>query len=175
VGPHHLLADEPLAFGGLGGGPSLYDYLSVALGACTSMTFQVYAERKGWQLPPFVVEVRHGKVHAKDCVDCVEGETGLIDRFERLISFESDLGEEIRANAVEIAGKCPVHRALERSQRTWHSSSSPHARLILTRPRMSGCSCARLGSRTECSTRTRLSSRLLARPGAGLWRNPPQS
>lgn len=113
AGPYRLLADEPVAFGGLGSGLSPYDLLSIALGTCTSMTFQLYAERKGWRLPPFAVEVRHGKVHAKDCADCVQDGTGLIDRFERLISFESEPGEEVRAKAVEIAGKCPVHRTLE--------------------------------------------------------------
>ncbi len=64
-------------------------------------------------MPPFTVEVRHGKVHAKDCVACVEGGSGLIDRFDRTISFETDPGEEVRAKAIEIAGKCPVHRTLE--------------------------------------------------------------
>jgi uncharacterized OsmC-like protein/alpha/beta superfamily hydrolase len=112
-GPHRLIADEPEAFGGLGSGPSPYDFLSIALGACTSMTFQLYAERKGWQLPAFTVEVRHGKVHAKDCATCLDGRTGLIDRFERTITFDEDPGEEVRAKAFEIAGKCPVHRTLE--------------------------------------------------------------
>ena len=110
---HRLIADEPEAFGGLGSGPSPYDYLSIALGACTSMTFQLYAERKGWQLPAFTVEVRHAKVHAKDCATCIAGGTGLIDRFERTITFDEDPGEEVRAKALEIAGKCPVHRTLE--------------------------------------------------------------
>jgi uncharacterized OsmC-like protein len=113
AGPHRLVADEPEAFGGLGSGPSPYDYLSIALGACTSMTFQLYAERKGWQLPALTVEVHHAKVHAQDCATCVEGGTGFIDRFERTITFETDPGEEVRAKAAEIAGKCPVHRTLE--------------------------------------------------------------
>ena len=77
------------------------------------MTFQLYAERKGWQLPAFAVEVRHAKVHAEDCATCLEGGTGLIDRFDRTITFERDPGEEVRAKAAEIAGKCPVHRTLE--------------------------------------------------------------
>lgn len=113
AGAHRLIADEPESFGGRGSGPSPYDFLSIALGACTSMTFQLYAERKGWTLPPFTVEVRHAKVHAKDCVACAEGGRGLVDRFDREITFEDDPGEEVRAKALEIAGKCPVHRSLE--------------------------------------------------------------
>jgi putative redox protein len=112
AGEHRLIADEPESFGGSGSGPSPYDFLSVALGACTSMTFQLYAERKGWTLPSFTVEVRHAKVHATDCKTCTEGGSGLIDRFERHITFEGDPGEEVRAKAIEIAGKCPVHRTL---------------------------------------------------------------
>ena len=73
AGRHRLLADEPVSYGGLDSGPSPYDFLSAALGACTSMTLQLYAERKGWQLPPYTVEVRHAKVHAEDCVNCAEG------------------------------------------------------------------------------------------------------
>ncbi len=113
VGPHRLLADEPAKEGGLDTGPSPYDLLAAALGACTSITLQLYADRKGWHLPPFTVVVRHAKVHAQDCATCVEGGTGLVDRFERTISFEGDPGEEVRSKVAEIAGKCPVHRTLE--------------------------------------------------------------
>ena len=113
AGPHRLIADEPGSYGGLGSGPSPYDFLSVALGTCTSMTFQLYAERKGWQLPPFSVEVSHAKVHAEDCAICIEGGTGLVDYFDRRIAFASDPGEAVREKALEIAGKCPVHRTLE--------------------------------------------------------------
>jgi putative redox protein len=109
---HRLMSDEPEGLGGNGSGPSPYDLLSAALAACTSMTFQLYAERKGWALPPFTVKVRHGKVHAKDCVACLEGATGMIDRFERQIAFEAEPGDEVRAKALEIADKCPVHRTL---------------------------------------------------------------
>jgi uncharacterized OsmC-like protein/pimeloyl-ACP methyl ester carboxylesterase len=113
VGPHRLTADEPESYGGLGSGPTPYDFLSVALGACTSMTFQLYAERKGWSLPPFTVDVSNAKVHAADCAECVEGGSGMIDRFDRTVTFENDPGDEVRAKALEIADKCPVHRTLE--------------------------------------------------------------
>ncbi len=115
TGPHRLVADEPVSLGGHGSGPSPYDFLSIALSACTSMTFQLYAERKGWTLPPFTVEVRHAKVHAEDCAACVEGHGGLVDRFSREITFQNDPGEQVRAKLLEIAGKCPVHRTLEAS------------------------------------------------------------
>jgi putative redox protein len=113
AGRHRMLADEPESYGGLDSGPSPYDFLSAGLGACTSMTLRLYAERKGWQLPPCTVEVRHAKVHADDCVSCADGQSGQIDQFERRITFETDPGPEVTEKIAEIADKCPVHRTLE--------------------------------------------------------------
>jgi putative redox protein len=112
AGRHRLLADEPESYGGLDSGPSPYDFVAAGLGACTSMTLQLYAERKGWQLPPFTVEVRHTKVNAEDCVNCGEGRNGKIDQFERRITFETDPGPAVTEKIAEIADKCPVHRTL---------------------------------------------------------------
>jgi putative redox protein len=77
------------------------------------MTLRLYAERKGWQLPPYTVEVRHAKVHADDCVSCADGQSRQIDQFERRIIFETDPGPEVTEKIAEIADKCPVHRTLE--------------------------------------------------------------
>lgn len=112
-GSHLLLADEPVSYGGLDTGPSPYDFVSIALGACTSMTLRMYAERKGWDIGQISVTVDHAKVHARDCADCGEGREGRIDRFERRISVAGDLQDEERAKLLEIADKCPVHRTLE--------------------------------------------------------------
>lgn len=113
VDDHHLLADEPSSVGGDGSGPSPYDYLSIALGTCTSMTLRMYADFKKLELGRVTVDVAHGKVHADDCRDCGEGKTGKIDRFERTISVEGEISPELRGKLEEIAGKCPVHRTLE--------------------------------------------------------------
>jgi putative redox protein len=115
-GRHRLLADEPAAAGGLDSGPSPYDYLAVALGACTSMTLRIYAEHKKLALPPVTVRVGHGKVPVEHCEDCgkaVEGRTGKIDRFERTISVTGGADPALAAKLVEVANKCPVHRTLE--------------------------------------------------------------
>ena len=112
-GAHRMLADEPMDYGGLDSGPSPYDFVSIALGACTSMTLRMYVERKGWEVGQISVSVDHGKVHAKDCEDCGEGREGRIDRFERRISVDGVVDDEVRAKLLEIADKCPVHRTLE--------------------------------------------------------------
>ncbi|MFN0193113.1 MAG: alpha/beta fold hydrolase [Aestuariivirga sp.] len=112
VGPHNLRADEPASVGGNDSGPSPYDFLAVALGACTSMTLRMYAERKGLTLGQISVKVQHAKVHAQDCAEC-EGREGRVDRFERTIKIAGGVPAEIAGKIVEIAGKCPVHRTLE--------------------------------------------------------------
>lgn len=117
AGRHRLFADEPESVGGLDTGPSPYDFLSIALGACTAMTLRMYADRKGLALGRISVDVSHAKVHMEDCIDCsdeLKGK-GRIDRFSRVISVEGEISDEIRDKLVEIAGKCPVHRTLERS------------------------------------------------------------
>lgn len=116
AGRHHLLADEPESVGGLNSGPTPYDYISIALGACTTMTLRMYAEYKKLALGRVSVSVNHGKVpveHCEDCGEVVEGRTGKIDRFERTISVEGPLDEALRGKLLEIANKCPVHRTLE--------------------------------------------------------------
>jgi len=116
AGAHRMLADEPKSAGGLDSGPSPYDYLAAALGACTSMTLRVYAEHKQVALGRLTVSVVHGKLPAEHCQDCgeaAEGRTGKIDRFERVISVEGGVDAAMVGKLVEIANKCPVHRTLE--------------------------------------------------------------
>src|SRR6056297_1915365 len=112
AGPrHHLLADEPEAYGGTGRGLTPYGLLSAGLGACTSMTIRMYARRKGWPLEGVSVDICHDKVHAQDA-----GHPGAKpDRFRRLIRLKGALSEAQRRKLLEIADKCPVHRTLERS------------------------------------------------------------
>ena len=115
AGRHRLLADEPISVGGLDSGPSPYDYLAAALGACTAMTLRIYAEHKKMALGRLSVSVTHGKrpaAHCEDCGDVVEGRTGEIDRFERVISVAGGTDAVTADKLVEIAGKCPVHRTL---------------------------------------------------------------
>jgi putative redox protein len=111
VGAHKLLADEPADVGGLGSGPGPYDLLLAALGACTSMTLRLYAERKKLPLERTEVRLRHSKVHATDCAEC-ETKEGMLDRIERVIRLEGKLNAEQRKQLLAIADKCPVHRTL---------------------------------------------------------------
>ncbi|ANM29612.1 osmotically inducible protein C [Acidobacteria bacterium Mor1] len=111
AGRHRLVADEPQRVGGEDRGPGPYDLLLASLGACTSMTLRMYADRKEWPLEEVEVTLRHRRVHAKDCADC-ESETGLVDEIEREVEIRGDLDAEQRARLMEIADRCPVHRTL---------------------------------------------------------------
>ncbi|MGI9102407.1 MAG: OsmC family protein [Terriglobales bacterium] len=111
IGPHQFQADEPVSAGGGDTGPNPYELLLAALGACTSMTLRMYANRKQWALAGVQVRLSHNKIHAQDCMDC-ETKAGMIDQIEREITLEGDLSDEQRQRLLEIANKCPVHRTL---------------------------------------------------------------
>jgi len=111
AGRHVLHADEPSSHGGGDTGPSPYEYLLAGLGACTSMTLRMYANRKGWPLERVAVRLRHAKIHAADCAEC-ETSTGRVDRIDRELQIDGPLDTAQRQRLLEIADKCPVHRTL---------------------------------------------------------------
>ncbi|MBS9464355.1 alpha/beta fold hydrolase [Flagellimonas sp. 389] len=111
VGNHYMIADEPTDFGGNDFGPSPYELVSAGLSACTVMTIQMYARRKGWPIDNVEVHTSYSKSHAEDCENC-ENDTSKIDTFHREIKLTGNLDEKQRAKIMEIADKCPVHRTL---------------------------------------------------------------
>jgi uncharacterized OsmC-like protein len=111
AGKHHLVADEPVNAGGQDNGPGPYDLLLASLGACTSMTLRLYADRKKIPLQRVEVRLRHFRVYASDCAEC-ETKEGMVDHIDREISLDGDLSADQRAKLMEIADKCPVHRTL---------------------------------------------------------------
>jgi uncharacterized OsmC-like protein/pimeloyl-ACP methyl ester carboxylesterase len=111
IGPHQMLADEPVAAGGEDSGPGPYDYLLAGLGACTSMTMRMYADRKSLPLERVTVTLKHSKIYAEDCAEC-ETKAGMLDQIDRTIAMEGTLDADQRKRLMEIADKCPVHRTL---------------------------------------------------------------
>lgn len=111
AGKHHLVADEPEEVGGSNLGPTPYDLLTAALGACTAMTIRMYSERKKWDLQEVTVHLDHHKDYGQDCEDC-EKSSAKIDHFTRTIELKGNLDDEQKQRLLEIADKCPVHKTL---------------------------------------------------------------
>ncbi len=111
AGGHELVVDEPAGVGGRDAGPTPYDLILGALGACTSMTLRLYAERKGLPLDDVEVTLSHRRIHAKDCADC-ETAKAMLDEITVRIAVKGPLNEEQRSRLLEIAEMCPVHRTL---------------------------------------------------------------
>lgn len=111
AGQHRLIADEPVSAGGGDAGPDPYDYLLAGLGVCTSMTVGLYARRKQLPLENIKVSLWHSRIHAKDCEEC-ETREGMVDRIDVEVELTGALSAEQHGALMEIAAKCPVHRAL---------------------------------------------------------------
>ena len=111
-----MLADEPVAAGGQDSGPGPYDFVLAGLGACTSMTMRMYADRKSLPLDRVTVTLKHSKIHAEDCAEC-ETREGMLDQIDRVIAIEGALDADQRKRLMEIADKCPVHRTLTSEMR----------------------------------------------------------
>lgn len=113
AGRHQLIADEPVPVGD-DAGPNPYDLVLAGLGACTSMTVRMYANRKGWPLEQVRVMLRHSRIHAEDCAEC-ETTKGMIDHIDREIELIGDLDDTQRERLMGIAERCPVHVTLTSS------------------------------------------------------------
>lgn len=110
---HALTADEPVALGGTNRGATPYDLLCAALGACTTITLRMYANRKNLPVSFIETRVMHHKHHADDS-DRAAGEHAFrADHFIREIRIEGDVSADERQRMLEIADRCPVHRTLE--------------------------------------------------------------
>lgn len=110
AGRHRLVADEPLPIGD-DAGPNPYDLVLAGLGACTSMTVRMYADRKGWPLDQVRVTLRHSRIHAEDCAAC-ETTKGLIDHIDLDVELSGALDDAQRQRLMQIAERCPVHQTL---------------------------------------------------------------
>jgi putative redox protein len=106
---HQLLADEPTAAGGTDLGPNPYELLLMALGACTSMTLRMVANRKQMALDDIEVRLRHRELPAAE--DARHGPQEIVQR----IALTGALSARERARLLEIAERCPVHRTLVHS------------------------------------------------------------
>lgn len=108
---HVWKADEPGESGGSDSGPTPYEMILAALGACKAVTMRIYADRKGWPLEEARIRLRHDRIHAEDCMTC-ETKEGKVDRIDVEVELHGALSAEQRERLHDIAGRCPVHRTL---------------------------------------------------------------
>ena len=110
-GGHSIITDEPLSAGGQDLGPTPMQLLAGSLGACVAITVKLYTERKGWPLEGVDVNVTLERIKGAD-YPAYQGDEDFVHEFKVDVAFKGDLSDEQRARLMEIAGKCPVHRAL---------------------------------------------------------------
>jgi putative redox protein len=111
IGHHRLQADEPVSIGGGDAAPDPYELLLGALGACTAITVQMFADRRRWPLEKVYVRLSHAKSHAQDCAQC-DSPGAKLDRVELAIELQGNLTEEQRRKLMDVADHCPLHRTL---------------------------------------------------------------
>lgn len=92
-------ADVPEALGGDELAPDPHELLDSALGACTALTVTLYARRKGMALQDVIVHLDRQEADG-------------VYRLQRRIELVGELSEAERARLLEIANKCPIHKAL---------------------------------------------------------------
>jgi putative redox protein len=102
VRSHHVTVDEPTEVGGGDGGPSPEELLAASLASCAAITMEMYADRKGWQLPDVEVDCEYSPA-----------ERGCPTRFELVLRLPAELPDEQVQRLQVIAAKCPVHRTLD--------------------------------------------------------------
>jgi uncharacterized OsmC-like protein len=120
---HVMELDEPTAVGGTDLGPTPYEAMLGALGACTAMTLRMYADRKGWPLEAVHVRLRQASAHEPDCERCETDAVGP-HRVEREIELAGALTDEQRTRLLQIADRCPVKQAMERGVRVVASAAT---------------------------------------------------
>jgi putative redox protein len=113
AGAHRFYADEPVALGGTGTGPTPYELLLGALGGCMAMTLRMYADRKRWPLHGVRIRLRTERAHEEDCEKCETEDVGM-PRVARRIELDGPLSDEQRARLLQIADRCPVKQTLQR-------------------------------------------------------------
>jgi len=99
-GKHEFLVDERPARGGADAGPMPFEYLLGSLGACTSITLRMYAERHGWNIGAVDVSLTLRK-----------GDDA--SRIDRRVSVSAPLTPEQQQKLAEICEKTPVTLAVK--------------------------------------------------------------
>lgn len=111
-GRHDWSGDEPLDVGGSDTGPNPYELLLGALAACTCITLAMYCQHKGLTLTSIKASYDFSNIHADDCADCDDDETGFIEQITSSVHIEGDFDDAQQKRLAQIVTRCPVHKTL---------------------------------------------------------------
>jgi putative redox protein len=100
-GQHQIISDVGTAQGGEDAGLNPHELIEAALASCTTLTIELYAKRKNWDVSEMKVEVK------------IVQESKESSRIERKITFGPQNSAEEKQRMTEIANKCPIHNLLE--------------------------------------------------------------
>jgi putative redox protein len=106
TGKHHIAADAPKAFGGDEAAPDPHELLLAALGACSSITMQMYAKRKGYPLAAVDIKLSESKQ------DDAQNPGQSMTLISKEIKVSGELTPEQVNDLKAIADKCPVHKLI---------------------------------------------------------------
>ncbi|MBJ6118080.1 OsmC family protein [Pontibacter sp. BT310] len=112
MGDQQFSIDESGIAEGIDTGPTPYDYIMSALGACTVITLHMYAQRKQWPLQRAEVVLSHERVYAADCEQC-DDKSAKISQITKKLKLVGDLTQEQRLRLEIISSKCPVQKTLQ--------------------------------------------------------------
>ncbi len=106
AGSYTFVADAAASVGGGETGPDPHELLLGALGACTSMTIQMFARRRGWDLQQVTVKLMEDKVDDPN-------EPGRqLSRITREVHVKGELNQE-QIDALKVAAdKCLIHKLI---------------------------------------------------------------
>lgn len=113
MGSHELISDEPVKVGGTDTGPTPHQLLLAGLGACTSMTIRIYAERKAWPLKGVEVRLRRKQTREQG----PDGKPRFIENIYKELKLAGELTAEQKQELARVADRCPVHRTLINEKR----------------------------------------------------------
>lgn len=99
---HEVTTDESAELGGADEAPTPQELLAASIASCTATTMEMYASRKGWDIGQVEVECQFETP-----------ERGAPTHFKVVLRLPDSCSEEQIEKLQVIAGKCPVHRALE--------------------------------------------------------------
>ena len=108
---HTYYADEPMEKGGTDTAPNPSEMLMGALGSCVAITLKLYAERKKWPLEGVDVNLDFERFKGKD-YEAYDGDELYVHEIRESITLHGPLDEKQKERLLEIAGKCPVRRAI---------------------------------------------------------------